>query len=47
MLQCFRPNDVIKARVISLQGAGNQNSTLLSTLDDELGVVFAMSEASG
>ena len=47
MLECFRPNDIIKARVVSLQGAGNQSSTLLSTTEDELGVVFAMSEASG
>eukprot|EP00347_Sterkiella_histriomuscorum_P000171 403376905 len=47
LLKCFRPNDIIRARVISEQGAGNQMSTLLSTVEDENGVVFARSENSG
>ena len=47
MLKCYRPNDIIKARVLSQQGAGNQMSTILSTVDDDMGVVFARSDDSG
>ena len=47
LLQCFRPNDIIKAKVITEQLGGKESSTALSTLDDELGVVFSRSEATG
>lgn len=41
---CFRPGDVVRARVLSL---GDARSFYLSTAADDLGVVFARSEASG
>jgi exosome complex component CSL4 len=37
----------VKAKVLSQQSAGNQQSTLLSTVEDEMGVVFARSNESG
>lgn len=39
---CFRPGDIVLARVLSL---GDAHSYLLSTAEDELGVVIARSEA--
>ena len=47
LLTCFHPGDILRARVITEQGAGNQNSTLLSTVEDEMGVIFARSGESG
>ena len=44
MPSCFRPGDVARARVLSL---GDARSFYLSTAADDLGVVFARSEASG
>ena len=41
---CFRPGDVVRARVLSL---GDSRSFHLSTAADDLGVVFARSEAAG
>ncbi|GAO52052.1 hypothetical protein SAICODRAFT_29233 [Saitoella complicata NRRL Y-17804] len=40
----FRPNDIIRAQIISL---GDQYSYFLSTARNDLGVVFAMCEESG
>ncbi|EDO49274.1 predicted protein [Nematostella vectensis] len=40
--KCFRPGDIVVARVTSL---GDAHSYLLSTAENELGVVFAKSEA--
>ncbi|KAL5015837.1 hypothetical protein ScPMuIL_005426 [Solemya velum] len=42
MYKCFRPGDIIVARVLSL---GDAHSYLLSTTENELGVVMAVSEA--
>ena len=42
--ECFRPGDVVRARVLSL---GDARSFYLSTAADDLGVVFARGEASG
>eukprot|EP00658_Telonema_sp_P-2_P031176 TRINITY_DN23390_c0_g1_i1.p1 TRINITY_DN23390_c0_g1~~TRINITY_DN23390_c0_g1_i1.p1 ORF type:complete len:241 (-),score=62.56 TRINITY_DN23390_c0_g1_i1:376-1098(-) len=39
---CFRPGDVVRAQVISL---GDRRSYYLTTAKNELGVVFAQSEA--
>ena len=47
LLHCFRPNDIIKAKVITEQLGGKESSTALSTMDDELGVVFSRSESTG
>ncbi|KAI9558259.1 hypothetical protein GHT06_015012 [Daphnia sinensis] len=41
MYKCFRPNDIILARVLSL---GDAHSYVLSTAENELGVVIAYSE---
>lgn len=41
---CFRPGDVVRARVLSL---GDARSFYLTTAADDLGVVFARSESSG
>jgi exosome complex component CSL4 len=38
----FRPGDIVQARVSSL---GDSHSYSLSTAENELGVIFAMSEA--
>ena len=40
--KCFRPNDVVFAKVLSL---GDHQNYLLSTAGDELGVVLATSAA--
>eukprot|EP00128_Syssomonas_multiformis_P002645 Colp12_sorted_trinity150504_noHs@1333 len=40
--KCFRPGDIVRARVISL---GDARSYLLSTAENELGVIFAESMA--
>jgi exosome complex component CSL4 len=45
MYKCFRPGDVILARVLSLGEASS--GYLLSTGENELGVVIAKSEHSG
>ena len=45
--KCFRPNDIIRAKVLTEQLGGKESSTALSTVDDDLGVVFARSEDSG
>ena len=42
MYKCFRPGDIVIARVISL---GDAQSYLLTTAENELGVVIATSEA--
>ena len=42
MYKCFRPGDIIMARVISL---GDAQSYLLSTAENECGVIVATSEA--
>ncbi|KAL3864471.1 hypothetical protein ACJMK2_006150 [Sinanodonta woodiana] len=42
MYKCFRPGDIVVARVISL---GDAQSYVLSTAENELGVVIATSEA--
>lgn len=44
MYKCYRPGDVVKAKVISL---GDQRSYYLSTAENSLGVVLAKSRASG
>lgn len=41
MEACFRPGDIVKARVISL---GDSKSYYLSTAEEDLGVVLARSE---
>lgn len=41
MSKSFRPGDIVMARVISL---GDAQSYLLSTAENELGVVIATSE---
>lgn len=41
---CFRPGDVVRARVLSL---GDARSFYLTTAAEDLGVVFARSESSG
>lgn len=40
--KCFRPGDIVLAKVVSL---GDARSYQLSTADNNLGVVFAKSEA--
>merc|ERR1719282_880063 len=42
--KCYRPGDLVLARVISI---GDTSSYFLSTAENELGVVFAKSSASG
>ncbi|XP_021355959.1 exosome complex component CSL4-like isoform X2 [Mizuhopecten yessoensis] len=42
MYKCFRPGDIVVARVMSL---GDAHSYVLSTAENELGVVMATSEA--
>lgn len=42
MYKCFRPGDIILARVLSL---GDALSYVLTTAENELGVVVATSEA--
>jgi len=42
MYKCFRPNDIVKAEIISL---GDSRSYFLSTAKNELGVIFAKSVA--
>ena len=41
LYECFRPGDVVTAKVISL---GDAQSYYLSTAEDTLGVVYAESE---
>merc|ERR1712211_185800 len=43
LYKCFRPGDIVLARVISLGDAGG--GYLLSTAENSLGVVIAKSEA--
>lgn len=43
MQNCFRPSDIVVARVI---GMGENNAFLLTTAEIELGVVVALSEES-
>jgi exosome complex component CSL4 len=50
MHNCFRPGDVVKARVTAGIGAGGMSrdqSIILTTAEDELGVVFAKSPHTG
>lgn len=42
MYKCFRPGDIVVAKVLSL---GDAHSYILSTAENELGVVIATSEA--
>lgn len=44
MNECFLPGDRVLARMISL---GDSRTVLLSTAEDNLGVVFASSKESG
>ncbi|KAK9431062.1 hypothetical protein V1505DRAFT_369240 [Lipomyces doorenjongii] len=44
MQNCFKPGDIVRARVISL---GDGTNYYLSTAANDLGVVFAISEVSG
>ncbi|KAK9315395.1 hypothetical protein V1522DRAFT_401925 [Lipomyces starkeyi] len=44
MQDCFKPGDIVRARVISL---GDGTNYYLSTAANDFGVVFAISEASG
>ena len=37
--KCFRPSDVVMAKIISL---GDQNNYLLSTAADELGLFYTL-----
>ena len=41
LFNCFRPGDIIRARVISL---GDGNAYSLTTAENELGVLYALSE---
>ena len=41
LFNCFRPGDILRARVISL---GDGNAYSLSTAENELGVLYAFSE---
>ena len=43
LYKCFRPGDIVLARVI---GVGENNNFLLTTAEDELGVAIAYSEES-
>ena len=46
MHKCFRPGDIVKARVnvgVGSGGTSRDSSVLLSTAEDNLGVVFARS----
>jgi exosome complex component CSL4 len=49
MHNCFRPGDIIKARVLASVGGGTSrdSSVLLTTAEEELGVVFARSPHTG
>lgn len=48
MHNCFRPGDIVKARVIAALGVGNaRDGVMLSTAEDELGVIFAKSPFTG
>jgi len=42
LFNCFRPGDIMRARVISL---GDGNAYSLSTAENELGVLYAFSES--
>ena len=46
MHKCFCPNDIIKARVVQ-EASGAGQSAQLTTLEDQLGVVYAWSQQSG
>lgn len=41
--EAFRPNDIVLARILSL---GDSHSYFLTTAENELGVIYALSEAS-
>lgn len=45
MHNCFRPGDIVRARVIAGVGGGTSrdHGVLLTTAEEELGVVFARS----
>ena len=50
MHKCFRPGDIVKARVnvgVGSGGTSRDSSVLLSTAEDNLGVVFARSQHTG
>jgi exosome complex component CSL4 len=49
MHNCFRPGDIVKARVTAGVGGGTSrdSSVLLSTAEEDLGVVFARSPHTG
>jgi exosome complex RNA-binding protein Csl4 len=46
---CFRPGDIVRARVTAGVGGGTSrdSSVLLTTAEEELGVVFARSPHTG
>ena len=46
MYKCFRPSDIILARVLSL-GETHTSGYVITTAENELGVVIAKSEISG
>jgi exosome complex RNA-binding protein Csl4 len=45
MHNCFKPGDIVRAKVISSVGGGTSrdHGVMLKTSEDELGVVFAKS----
>ena len=47
LLQCFRPNDIVKAKILSEQIGGKESSTMLSTVETDMGVVFSRCEETG
>lgn len=49
MHSCFRPGDIIKAKVTAGVGGGSSrdSSILLTTAEEDLGVVFARSPHTG
>lgn len=49
MHNCFRPGDIVRARVLTSVGGGTSrdSSVLLTTAEEQLGVVFARSPYTG
>ena len=49
MHNCFRPGDIVKAKVVAGVGGGTSrdSSIVLSTAEEDLGVVFARSPHTG
>ena len=51
MSKCFQPGDIVKAKVLvgvgSMSGGMRDQSLLLTTADEDLGVVYARSQHTG